>query len=174
MNDTPSWDELKDLIATHPKPPIKARVVEHGVTERQAKVLYDGVDTWHIDDGTRIELTSARSTTINDDRRFETMRDFGGTASNNWVKTLVHGGLAAYLEDSTGQVVGSDEIEGRLCWVADVKGLREDDPTTEFRNWVDAHTGLILRISRQDAVDAVAELRDLEVGEVISPEEPGS
>lgn len=169
MADTPTWTQLKELIGSHPKPPLRARVVETGTTQREATVLFDGAETWYIDDGSRIELTSSESTTILDDHRFETMRGFGGVDSNSWVKLLVQGRLAAYLDDSTGRIIGNEDLDGRPCWIADVSGLRPDDPDSEFRHWVDAETGLILRVARLDDVDAQIQLHDLTFGNVIKP-----
>jgi outer membrane lipoprotein-sorting protein len=77
----------------------------------------------------------------------------------------------AYLDESTGHVLDSHTVEGRQCWVADVFGLRRDEPTATFRVWVDADTGIILREERTDA-EAVVELRDIELGDVVEETPP--
>jgi hypothetical protein len=170
MSELPSWNELKRLIAG-PKPPVRARIVESSPTQlREAWVLHDGRDGWHITEGANTELSSSDSTTIVDSDRFETIRGMG-VASNNWVKSLIQGHLIAYLDESTGQVIDAALVEGRHCWVADVNGLRRDEPSTTFRVWVDTDTGIILREERTDA-EAMVEVRDIELGEVIEETPP--
>ena len=153
------------MLIAGPKPPIRARVVENsGTQDREAWVIHDGHAGWHIVENTKVELTTLDSTTLIDSHRFETIRGMG-VASNNWVKSLIQGRLTAYLDESMGQVVDSDQIEGRKCWVADVKGLRTDEPVATFRLWVDSETGIILREQRPGA--GTLELREIELGEVI-------
>lgn len=153
------------MLIAGPKPPIRARVVENsGTRDREAWVIHDGGDGWHIVENTKVELTTLDSTTLIDSHRFETIRGIG-VASNNWVKSLIQGRLIAYLDESMGQVIDSDEIEGRKCWVADVKGLRTDQPEATFRLWVDSENGMILR--EQLAGIGTVELREIELGGVI-------
>ncbi len=78
---------------------------------------------------------------------------------------MIQGRLIAYLDESTAQVIDSARVEGRECWVADVNGLRRDEPNATLRVWIDADTGIILREERPD-VEATVELRDIELGEV--------
>ena len=166
MSETPSWEGLKRLIMS-PKPPARARVVESSPTRnREAWVLHDGREGWHITEGVKTELTSLQSTTIVDTDRFETIRGMA-VASNNWVKSLIQGQLIAYLDESTGQVVDSAQVEDRQCWVADVMGLKPDEPAAAFRLWVDADTGIILREQRTDRDTMTIELRDIDLGETI-------
>ncbi len=94
MTETPSWDDLKRLIAG-PKPPIQARVVESSPTlDREAWVLPDGRDGWYITEGAQTELPFAASTPIVDPDRFEMIGGIA-VASNNWVKSLIQGRLIA-------------------------------------------------------------------------------
>lgn len=150
---------------------MRARVVESSPTgNRTAWVLHDGRNGWHITDGVKTELTSVESTTIIRPDRFETIREMG-VASNNWVKSLIQGHLIAYLDESTGQVVDSAVVDGRSCWVADVKGLKPSEPSASFRLWIDAATGIIIREVRSDG-EAMIELRDVELGDVIDKATP--
>lgn len=170
MSELPSWSDLKRLIAG-PKPPVRARAIESSPDQnREAWVLHDGQNGWHITEGAKTELTSVDSTTIVDSDRFETIRGMR-VASNNWLKSLIQGRLIAYLDESTGQVLDSAQVEGRHCWVADVNGLRRDEPNATFRVWVDADTGIILHEERTGA-EAMVELRDIELGEVIEKTPP--
>jgi hypothetical protein len=82
MSETPSWSDLKPLIAG-PKPPMRARVLESSPTRnREALVLHDGRDGWLITEGEKTELSSVESTTIVDPGSFETILGMG-VASNN-------------------------------------------------------------------------------------------
>lgn len=171
MAELPTWSQLVSLIASTPKPPIRARIVDSSPgSERKAWVVHDGQDVWHIDDGDRIELSSPASTTLIDDGRFETIAGMG-VASNNWVKTMFQGRLIAYLASATGDVVGSETFEGRMCWVVEMQGLRAKEPEAEFRMWVDAETGITLRLERADLDGIVVWLDNIEVGTAITAPE---
>jgi len=167
MVGPPSWHQLISLIESSPKPPLRARVVESSPERvREAWVVHDGQDVWHITVDNKTELSCARSTTIVEAARFETIRGVG-VASNNWVKSMIQGRLIAYLTESTGHVVDSEMVEGRSCRVAEVRGLRANQPEATFRLWVDAETGIIVRLQRTDLTDAVVRLEAIEFGTVI-------
>jgi hypothetical protein len=170
MAHQPSWHELALLIERRPKPPVRARVVRSTSAARdEAWVLHDGLDTWHIATGTRIEVTGAESTTIVDEGRFESIRGMG-VASNLWAKMMIQGRLFGDLTTKPGAVVGQEVIDGNPCWVADVAGLRSGEEVT-FRLWVHTETGIILRVERLDEIEAVVQLTDVTFGEVIEPQE---
>lgn len=167
MADIPSWHQLLSLIASTPKPPLRARVVESTPGRvREASVVHDGSGTWHITTEETTELSSPDSTTIVGADRFEMIRGMG-VASNNWVKSLIQGRLIAYLTGSVGHVVDSDPIAGRACWIADIAGMKADQPHEVFRMWVDAETGIIMRLERADVGNTVVELSDVAFGTVI-------
>jgi hypothetical protein len=146
---------------------LRARVVESSPERvREAWVLHDGQDVWHIVAGETTELSHRWSATFIDATRFETIRGMG-VASNNWVKSLIQGRLIAYMADVTGEVVDSEMAEGRSCWVAEVRGLKANQADAAFRLWVDAETGIIVRLERTDLPGAVVRLESIEFGVII-------
>jgi hypothetical protein len=145
---------------------LRARVVEsspEGV--REAWVLHDGQDVWHIVAGETTELSHRGSATFINAARFETVRGMG-VASNNWVKSMIQGRLIGYLTESTGHVVDSEMVEGRSCWVAKVRGLKANQAEAAFRLWVDAETGIIVRLERTD-LNGVVRVESIELGVII-------
>jgi hypothetical protein len=165
-SDQPTWAEIRDLIRTSPKPPLRARLVERdGAAQRQAVIIHDGVQGWYLDTGSAIELTNldARSTVIVEGSRVRAWRGFG-VAINNEFKAAIQGTLIAYLEDSQGQIVAREPILGRPCWVAEVNGLWKDKPHAAFRIWVDEETGILLRIWRSDKPRYSLSIEELYLG----------
>jgi hypothetical protein len=68
MNDARyTFDEILALIRT-PKPPLSCKVVElrEGVVVRSARVLFDGLEGWFVEDDDQIELRSAHDRALFD------------------------------------------------------------------------------------------------------------
>ena len=114
MSETPSWNDLKRQIAG-PKPPVRARVVESSPTlDREARVLHDVRDGWHVTEGAKTELSSVDSTTIVDPDRFETIH---GLAVCNGMEMLVRQAEIAF-ERWTGISETADVMRSALeAWL---------------------------------------------------------
>jgi hypothetical protein len=171
MSDLPTWEHLRDLISSYPKPPLRCRAVEYqGETPiRSASVVHDGYEGWYIDDGTRVELNTGRSAVFIE--RGKIRQVAGGAHANGWVKPLIQGKLIAYLYQGAGDVVGREVFESRPCLVADIEGLRRDEDS-RFRFWVDEATGIILQEARLDQPGLVIRLQEPEIGELASGSRP--
>lgn len=167
MDETlPTFEEVVELIGST-KPPVACRVVElrGDGTERSAKVLFDGVESWFIEDGARVELRASRDRVLFDEAG-ELRRVGPGSAfvySNAWVKTPIEGYLMN-LEGATGRVTGRDEVDGRQAVIAEFLGLRVGEDIA-FLLHVDLETGIVLRMSRPD-LGEVLRIEGLRVGTV--------
>jgi hypothetical protein len=147
---------LRELIISRPKPPLRARVVEFDgdKVSRAAEVLFDGVEGWYIDDGSRQELNLGTSAvTLSED----VLTAYSGHVhANAWVKPLFAGHLMTAFEAPpsqvpsriTGEVAGRDILLGRPCHIAELKGMKDLDDETVFRMWVDEAHGFVLRMQR--------------------------
>jgi hypothetical protein len=165
----PSFDRIRGLIESH-KPPLTCRVSElrDGEVARSARVIFDGINAWFIDDGARIELRAAEDrATFVENGAVERVGPGMIVSAGNWVKAAVDGRRMANLDEATGTVVGRETVGDRSCWVTEVEGLRSRDDAV-FRLWVDAETGVILRMSRPDAGE-VLRVDDLVYGTVELP-----
>lgn len=161
-----NWEEVKALMVSYPKPAIKAVVTEttpDGV--RSAMVLHDGREGWVIDDERRVEATfNPESTLLAGSDELTVIRS-GRTSANVWVKSLFQGRLIVGLAESTGSAVETDTIAGTDCVVFDVRNI--DQGTSDgLRFWVDACSGIVLRIESSDGSRSVS-VSDLVLG--VSP-----
>ena len=164
--ETPTFDEVKRLIAAR-KPPLAARVVERrdGEVAREASVVFDGINAWFVDDGSRIELRAAEDRSVFvEEGSVERIGPGMVASSNNWVKSLIDGRRLAYLDRATGEVLGPDELFERPCWLVHAEGLRSDEDAV-FLLHVDRETGVILRTARED-LDLVVDVEELMLGSV--------
>ena len=162
--ETPTFEEVKRLIADK-KPPLAARVVERrdGESVREASVVFDGINAWFIDDGSRIELRAAEDRVVFvEEGSVERVGPGMVASSNNWVKMPIDGRRTAYLDRSTGEVLGPDELFDRPCWLVRAEGLRADEDAV-FLLHVDTETGVILRMARED-VEHVLDVEELMLG----------
>jgi len=162
--ETPTFDEVKRLIAAK-KPPLAARVVERrdGNPTREASVVFDGINAWFIDDGSRIEMRAAEDRVVFvEEGSVERVGPGMVASSNNWVKTPIDGRRMPYLDRSEGEVLGRDELFERSCWLVRAEGLRADEDAVLLLH-VDTETGVILREAREDA-DVVLDVEELMLG----------
>lgn len=169
MDTPPSWAELVDLLRS-PKPPLSCTVArtDEGDVERRVRVVFDGRDGWWIDDGERFGLQTASEHVLLGERDHLALHTGNAVHWRGLEKTVIDGARMANLGSATGMVVGSDAIEGRPCWIAEVEGLRTGEDVT-FRLWIDLATGISIRMERLDLDrPVVVEVRDLLVAE-----EPG-
>jgi hypothetical protein len=166
---TPSFDRIRGLIESH-KPPLACRVVElaDGEVRRSASVIFDGINGWYIDDGSRIELRAAEDrATFVENGAVERVGPGMVVSSGNWVKAAIDGRRIANLDGSSGSVVGRETIDERPCWIVDVEGLKaRDDAVLRLR--VDEETGVIVRMAREDRGE-VLRVEDLVLGTVELP-----
>jgi hypothetical protein len=166
---TPSFDRIRGLIESH-KPPLACRVVEltNGEVVRSASVIFDGINGWYVDDGTRVELRAAEDrATFVEAGAVERVGPGMVVSSSNWVKSAIDGRRIAYLDEASGVVIGREAVEGRSCWVVETDGLKRDVDAL-FRLHVDEETGVILRMSRDD-VGEVLRVEQLLYGTVELP-----
>jgi hypothetical protein len=86
----PTFEQVRELMRSS-KPPIACRVVEldSGTARRMAAVLFDGLQGWYIDDGTRVEVRSSDEVVLFDSEGGlqRIGPGMGGVHSNGWVKT---------------------------------------------------------------------------------------
>jgi hypothetical protein len=142
--------------------------IRDGRVAREARVIFDGINAWFVDDGERLELRAAEDRVVFVEAG--TVERIGPgmvVSSAGWVKSALDGRRIANLEAATGEVLGRDDVDGRPCWVASVAGLRTNDDA-RFRLHVDAETGVILREARED-VGEVLRVEDLVLGDVRRP-----
>ncbi|MEX2558030.1 MAG: hypothetical protein WEB06_20655 [Actinomycetota bacterium] len=164
---------VRDRMISHPKPPVRARLVERnqGQVVRVASVVYDGEGFWYIDDGAAIELNSTGKFAVMVDGG-DVIRHSGNVAANSWVKSMLAGhrlvGLDAHpflqskMADERGRIVGVEVVNGYECWVADVMGLKADQGVT-FRLWVEPTAGFVVRLRRGD-IDASVDAEEMTIG----------
>jgi hypothetical protein len=162
---TPSFEEIRRLVTSR-KPPLAARVVDRrdGEVMREASVVFDGINAWFIDDGSRIELRAAEDRVVYvEEGSIERIGPGMVAASNAWVKTALDGRRMAF-DQAEGEVLGRDDVAGRRCWLVRVDGLKRNDPAT-FLLHVDAETGVVMRTAREEA-DVVLDVEELMLGSV--------
>ena len=160
----PTFDQVRRLIASR-KPPLAARVVERtdGAVTREASVVFDGINGWFIDDGSRIELRAAEDRVVYvEEGSVERVGPGMVASSNNWVKSAIDGRRMAYLDRAEGEVLGADGFAGRACWLVRATGLRADEDAV-FLLHVDRQSGVLMRTARED-VDTVLDIEELLLG----------
>jgi hypothetical protein len=130
-----------------PKPPLTCRVIEleDGTEKRSARVLFDGMSGWFIEDDARVEFRSSDDRVLLDEG--DVLRALPGAHSNGWVKTPIQGERMS-LDQSTGHVIRREEVDGRPAVVAEFDGLRSGEDTV-FVLHIDVETGVVLRMSRR-------------------------
>lgn len=118
-------------------------------------MVHDGAEGWLIDDGKQTEVSFAAHSSILLSKA-DGLRSLQGTrsAANGWVKPLFRGELLN-LTNASGDIRGSDTVCGRPCLVAEVRGLRSDEPTVSFRLTVDTVDGIIMKLDRPDTADLI-------------------
>jgi hypothetical protein len=167
----PTFDELRELMVSR-KPPLTSRVVQQRADgpDRAASVIFDGLNGWYIDDGTRIELRPAEDRAVLIEggviERYGPRMD---VYVHGWVKLAIDPRRMAELEEATGSIVGREVLLERECWIATVVGLKADDEA-EFTLHVDVESGVVVRIAREDLPGEVLEVRELRLGTVHVPE----
>jgi hypothetical protein len=161
----PTFAEV-DASLRSPKPPLSCRVIElkDGSEKRSARVYFDGLSGWFIEDDARVEFRSSDDRVLLDEGGV--LRALPGAHSNAWVKTPIQGALMS-LDRSTGRVIGHAEVDGRSANVAEFTGLRSGEETV-FVFHVDVETGVVLQMSRDDMGD-VLRVEELRVGIVEEP-----
>jgi len=165
----PSFEEIQRLVASK-KPPLAARVIERRDDEitREASVVFDGINAWFVDDGTRIELRAAEDRVVYvADGTIERVGPGMVAASNAWVKNLLDG-RRTRIDQAAGDVLGPDDLFERRCWLVRVEGWRANDETA-FLLHVDAQTGVILRQAREDE-ETTLDVEELMLGTVTERE----
>jgi hypothetical protein len=164
MEPLPTFQDVVALMRSA-KPPLACRVVElrGKVTERSARVLFDGLEGWFIEDDSRIELRTSEGCVLFDsDGKLERIGPTStGVHSNGWVKTPIQGHLMN-LDDAAGRVIRRDEVDGRQALLVEVDGLRRDEDIA-FHLHVDLITGIVVQMSRPD-MGVVLCVEDLRVG----------
>ena len=131
-------------------------------------MVFDGINAWLVDDGERLELRAAEDRVVFvEGGTVERVGPGMVVSSAAWVKSALDGRRIANLETSTGDVLGREHVDGRACWLVVIDGLRSNEDT-RFRLHVDAETGVIVRMAREDAGE-VLRVEDLVVGEVRRP-----
>ena len=166
----PSFEQVQRLIASK-KPPLAARVVERrdGQIAREASVVFDGINAWFIDDGSKIELRAAEDRAVFvEDGELERVGPGMVASSGNWVKSVVDGRRLASLDRAEGEVSGPDELVGRRCWLVRATGLRADEEAV-FLLHVDTQTGVIMRTARED-IEVIVDVEELLLGSVVQRE----
>jgi hypothetical protein len=146
----PTFGEVVALLRST-KPPIACRVVElrNDVVQRSARVLFDGLEGWFIEDDERIELRRSDDCVVfHAGGELTRLGPGQNVHSNAWVKTPIEG-RRMLLDRATGRIVGQEEIEGRRAVLAEFDGLRSGEDTS-FQLSVDLETGVVLRTSRSD------------------------
>jgi hypothetical protein len=169
--DLPTFDELRELMVSR-KPPLTARVVQQRADEpdRSASVIYDGLNGWYIDDGTRIELRPSEDRAVLiENGAIERYGPRMDVYVHGWVKLAIDPRRMAELEEASGSVVGRDVLLDRECWIATVVGLKGGDDA-ELTLHVDIESGVVVRIARADMPGEVLEVRELRIGTVHVPE----
>ena len=173
MLDVVDFAVVRERVISHPKPPVRARLVERqdGTVIRTASVMYDGDDLWYVDDGHRIELNKTREVALLVDEN-ALMRIAGNVAANSWAKSMLAGHLLVGLDAppspsaeaprARGRVVAVESVNGYECWVADIEGLKADQDVT-FRLWVEPNAGFVIRLMRED-IGASVDAEDLVIG----------
>jgi hypothetical protein len=161
----PTFAEVVASIKS-PKPPLTCRVVEFegGAEKRSARVIFDGLSGWFIEDDARVEFRSSDDRVLLDEGG--DLRALPGAHSNGWVKTPIQGGRMS-LEGSTGHVIDRGDLDGRPAIVARFEGLRSGEDTV-FVFHVDVETGVVLQISRED-MGMVLRVEGLRIGIVEDP-----
>jgi hypothetical protein len=166
----PSFNRLRGLIASK-KPPLAARVVERtdGQVTREASVVFDGINGWFIDDGTKLELRAAEDRVVFvEEGGLERIGPGMVANSNTWVKNAIDGRRMAYLDRADGEVLGPDELGGRPCWLARASGLRSEEEVVVLLH-VDRETGVLMRTARED-LDVTLDVEELMLGAVTQRE----
>ena len=165
MDETsPTFEQVIELMRSA-KPPIACRVVElrDHLAERSARVLFDGLQGWFIEDDTRVELRASENCALFDaDGKLERVGPMSaGVYSNGCVKAPIEGHLMD-LHRVTGRVIRREELDGRQTVLVEAFGLKSDEDIA-FRLHVDLATGIVLQISRPD-LGVVLRLEELRVG----------
>jgi hypothetical protein len=138
--------------------------LEDGSEKRSARVYFDGLSGWFIDDDARVEFRSSDDRVLLDEGGV--LHAFPGAHSNGWVKTPIQGERMS-LDGSTGRVIGREDVEGRPAIVAEFEGLRSGEDTV-FVFHVDVETGVVLQMSRTDT-GLILRVEGLRVGIVEEP-----
>ncbi|MFL5791140.1 MAG: hypothetical protein ACJ76A_06510 [Actinomycetota bacterium] len=162
----PAFDQVVALLGS-PKPPLICRVIEleGGIEKRSARVIFDGQSGWFIEEGERIELRSTDERVLLDEGGF--LRCLPPRAHvNAWVKTPIQGDRMS-LDQTTGRVVGREEVDGRTAVVTEFAGLRSGDDSVLVL-FVDVETGVVLQMSSEDG-GVILRLEDLRVCTVQDP-----
>jgi hypothetical protein len=138
--------------------------VRDGRDFRTARVVFDGVEGWWIDDGEKVELRvdEGRATFVQPSG-IERV-DHENVYANGWVKAAVEGRLMAYMDEAAGDVKSSEMIDGRRCWMAEVSGLKAGVEEA-IKLFVDQETGVIL-LSKGNGAEL--QVRDLHLGTIES------
>lgn len=165
----PTLDEVRAVMKS-PKPPVSCRVVEveNGDVRRSAKVLFDGLRTWFIDDGERVEMRGSDDSALFDSGgKLERVGPGGSYVhSNSWAKLAIEP-WRMDLDGAPGRVLRRDELDERLTFVVEFRGLKRPDDNFTFEMQVEKETGIVLSMSRSDT-GLVLRLEDLRLGEVVS------
>jgi hypothetical protein len=164
----PTFAEVVASIKS-PKPPLTCRVVEFegGAEKRSARVIFDGLSGWYIEDDARVECRSSDTHVLLDEGGV--LRALPGAHSNGWVKTPIQGGRMS-LDGSTGHVIDREDLDGRPTIVARFEGLRGGEDTV-FIFQVDVETGVILQMFRED-MGLVLRVEGLRIG--LEEDPPGA
>jgi hypothetical protein len=164
----PTFDDVVASLRA-PKPALACQVIEleRGIVTRSARVIFDGLSGWFIENEGRVEFRSTDDRVLVDEGGV--LRCLPGAHSNGWVKTPIQGSRMS-LEEATGRVLGREEVDGRSAIVAEFIALRNGEDTV-FRFHIDEETGVVLRMSRDD-MGVVLRIDGFRVGRVEDP--PGA
>ena len=167
QKSSPTWKELQALLTSYPKAPIAATVTRSG--ERSGRndvshaVVHDGLEGWFIRlDRSREFVFGTDSTVFVDEGGVRAVRG-ARVAANLWIKALLQGRLLAALDQAEGRCIGSESLEGRVCWITELEGLRDDGATT--RLWIEATHGYVLQM---EGPDYRIQVTDLAIGTATS------
>jgi hypothetical protein len=130
----PDWQALRERMLG-PKPPFT--FTAYAIGRDPLKVRYDEGTFVHVDTGSPL-------------------------VGEAWITSAVEPKRFVRLADAYGEVTGSEDVGGRRCVIAEVRGLR--GAKTVLRLWVDAELGSIVRMERVDDPAPLVVLDDLEVG----------
>ena len=163
MAGLPTWEEVRALMLA-PKPPLACTAFGLG-RGGQVRVLFDGAETWFLEDDGRVELRASdeRSMLDGDDGLRRT--DGVHVHSFGWVKSAIEPRRLGSLQDADGAVTGREDAGGRPCLVVEASGLKREGGAP-FRLWVDEETGVILRMVRIDDPAPLLVLYGLRVGTI--------
>lgn len=166
-------DEVRELLRSL-KPPIACRVVElrGGVVARSARVLFDGLEGWFVDDGAELEVRASNGSVLLDSKG-ELRRIGPGAAhvhSNPWAKTAIEP-RRMDLDEMEGRVLRREDRGGRTAILIEAFGLKRGVDLPYLMH-VDTETGIVLEMSRAD-LGVVLRVEELRVG-TVEPAPPPS